>query len=68
VRATDQSGAVREAPSDASGAFSFPSLPAGTYAVVAVTTVGPQSAFPQDVEVRSGAVATITLTVDSGIR
>lgn len=68
VRATGSDGTTRETQTDAEGRYRLP-LPDGTYDVTPVTDGGgPPSAAPVSVTVTAGAMQTLDLQVDTGIR
>jgi hypothetical protein len=68
VQAFTLSGAlVRDASTDAQGAFELP-LDPGTYDLIPYTPQSPPTAKMQRVTVTSGAFVAVTLQLDTGIR
>ena len=68
VRATAAGGSTFETTTDGQGAFEL-HLPDGTYTVAPVVTGGgPPTAKPVQVTIAGGAMQTLDLQVDTGIR
>jgi hypothetical protein len=68
VRATATDGSTFDTTTDGQGAYTL-QLPDGTYTVSALTKgSGPPTASPVTVSVAGGAVQTLDLQVDTGIR
>ncbi|MGZ4132264.1 MAG: carboxypeptidase-like regulatory domain-containing protein [Actinomycetota bacterium] len=68
VRATGSDGSTYDTTAASDGRFAFTGLPDGSYTLVAVTSGGPPTGIPQQVDVPMRAQHTITLQVDTGIR
>ncbi|HEY5183815.1 MAG TPA: carboxypeptidase-like regulatory domain-containing protein, partial [Actinomycetes bacterium] len=67
VEVRDASGLVSATSTDAAGRFSLV-VPGGSYQVRATNAGGYRSTAEQQVQVAPGAVASVRLVVDSGIR